>query len=134
MNSHIRIHQFLPFQRSPVSFRTRTLLQILFLLAVGLRCLFVFVTPLYIDEVSGSIHPLNDEYAHFKYTAYLSTNRSFPINTRIVNLNDPVAWIFQEFEYAQPPLAYVLNLPLIPFSNALIACRLLAVLLSSFTL
>ncbi len=129
-----RIQKFLPFQGQPVSPLTRTILQVLFICAIALRCFFVFQTPLFMDQASEVIRPFNDEYPHLKYSLYLKQNRDFPVNTRILDLRNPVVWIFNEFEYAQPPLYYVLNLPFVTFSNPIIATRLFSVVLSGVTL
>jgi 4-amino-4-deoxy-L-arabinose transferase-like glycosyltransferase len=114
-------------------FRVAVLL--ILLASLVLKIFFAFYTPLYIDDPKGKIHALNDEYAHFKYVRYLAIHHSLPVNTHIRSLEDPVAWIFQDFEYAQPPLYYLLNVPLMALgSRALVACRLFSIFLSTLTL
>jgi len=113
---------------------TRKALLIIFLAAVGIRVFYALETPQEINNVTGAIHPRKDEYSHFKYCLYLIEQKKLPVNSSIRNLDDPIAWILQEFEYAQPPLYYLLNVPFALLPNPLIACRLFSVLLSSLTL
>ena len=112
-----------------VSRATRRLLVFLFSIAVLMRIVFALVTPHYLDEAGGNLRPFNDEYPHLKYSLYLIEHHRFPINTQVRNLEDPVVWIFNEFEYAQPPLFYVLNIPFTLFPDAMLASRCFAVLL-----
>ena len=116
-----------------VSFRTRLLLAGIIASAVVLRVVFALITPEYMDEAFGRIRPFNDEYAHLKYVQYLIKYQRMPTNTKIVDLQDPVAWIFNEFEYTQPPLYYVLNIPFALLPKPMLFCRLFSVLLSSLT-
>lgn len=100
-----------------------------------IKLILALTTEIYVDEGGGTIfRPLNDEYAHFKYIQYLAEQHRLPINSHIYHINDSTAWIFQDFEYAQPPLYYLLNLPAIWTSNPVLAARILSILLGIATL
>src|SRR5262249_20283619 len=78
--------------------------------------------------------PLNDEYSHYKYVTFLIKEHRLPANQYIHSIRDPIAWIFQDFEYAQPPLYYILNVPFALLPNPIFACRLFSVVLGIGTL
>ncbi|HSE41167.1 MAG TPA: glycosyltransferase family 39 protein [Acidobacteriota bacterium] len=69
-----------------------------------------------------------------KYSIYLIEHKKLPVNHHITSLYDPVAWIFNEFEYAQPPLYYLINVPAALLPNPMLGSRLFSVFISSITL
>jgi 4-amino-4-deoxy-L-arabinose transferase-like glycosyltransferase len=117
-----------------LSKNTRILLIGFFLASLLIRLFFAFSIPHRFEPGKVKIQPFNDEYPHLKYSLYLIEHRQFPVNRHITSLYDPVAWIFSDFEYAQPPLFYLLNVPAALFPDPMLASRLFAVLLSSIIL
>jgi 4-amino-4-deoxy-L-arabinose transferase-like glycosyltransferase len=117
-----------------LSKNTRNLLIAFFLASLLIRLFFAFSVPHRFEPGKAKFQPFNDEYPHLKYSLYLIEHRRFPVNRHITSLYDPVAWIFSDFEYAQPPLFYLLNISAALFPDPMFASRLLAVLLSSITL
>jgi hypothetical protein len=76
--------------------------------SILLRLLFLVVTPLG-KEVSHKIEGLNDEPAHLNYVKYLAEHHNFPVQTESTRSTD--AFKHNVFEYYQPPLYYLLCVP-----------------------
>ena len=114
--------------------RTQTLLIAILLVSTAVKIFLAISLPIYLDEGGPRLWPLNDEWSHFKYITYLLEERRLPVNEHIYSISDPMAWIFQDFEYAQPPLYYLLNVPLALLPNPVLACRLFSIVMGIFTL
>jgi len=81
----------------------RSLLVVLLVIGVVGRMAYVFFTPIFYAP---------DEQSHFNYIKYVSENGSLPVLTK--GMGDPA----NEWEYHQPPLYYVLLVPVFQAANA----------------
>ncbi len=87
-------------RKSPLSFRR--LLAVMIAAGVGCRLIFSLGLPTFSAP---------DEEAHFKYVRYLSERHAFPVQTS--KTGDPT----NDNEYYQPPLYYLLQVPVYRLAN-----------------
>ncbi len=92
---------------------------------VALRLVLPFVLP-YGPTPHRALEGLNDEPAHVAYVRYLADHRSFPV---VARWDEAAPLATNDFEFHQPPLAYVLCAPFAWRWGRLgsrLACRLLS--------
>ena len=78
---------------------------IILAVAAAIRVFFILATPAtWVAETAG-LQAHNDEPSHINYVKYLVKNHSLPVQVHHVQEQD--ALIVNEFEYYQPPLAYI---------------------------
>jgi len=82
-------------------------LLVLLICSLALRFYFIFRVPVSWNPSSTTIQAFNDEPAHVNYVQYLRENRSLPLQKQ--HAQEKNAFITNQFEYYQPPLAYVLT-------------------------
>jgi 4-amino-4-deoxy-L-arabinose transferase-like glycosyltransferase len=101
--------------------------------AIAIRLLFVFAVP-FGPVVRGVLQGLNDEPAHLNYVRAIAERHTFPIQTR--HSAEPGAFERGDFEYYQPPLAYLIDAVVCAMAGdrALIACRLVSFLFGLLSL
>lgn len=87
----------------------RTFPAVALLVALFLRLFLAFATPTAFESRSRGISWYNDELAHIHYVEFVARHREFPIQTNSVQV--PGAFARGDFEYYQPPLAYVALAP-----------------------
>jgi 4-amino-4-deoxy-L-arabinose transferase-like glycosyltransferase len=75
-----------------------------------LRLVLAVATPLFPAGQAAPVPSFNDEAAHLRYIDYLARNSRLPVQT--MSSQDPEAFVKNEFEYYQPPLYYLLCVPL----------------------
>ncbi|MBN1780952.1 hypothetical protein JW948_07510 [bacterium] len=115
--------------------------KLIILLAISLilRVFLVFRTPVSWNPESHGLQAFSDEASHVNYVRYLIQNRSLPVQMH--HVQEPDAFVRNEFEYNQPPLAYIFTavaasaFRISPDGNALLYfCRCFACLLGLITL
>jgi hypothetical protein len=79
------------------------------LVALALRVFLAFDVPTRFESRSGGISWYNDERAHLNCVRHLALEGSFPVQTNSVTV--PGAFARGDFEYYQPPLAYIAMVP-----------------------
>ena len=79
------------------------------LVALALRAFLAFEVPTRFEARSGGISWYNDERAHLNYVRHFALEGSFPVQTNSVTV--PGAFARGDFEYYQPPLAYMALAP-----------------------
>ena len=82
---------------------TRSLFSVVLVAGLVVRLAYVFFTPIFYAP---------DEQSHFNYIKHLAENKSFPIQTS--KLGDAS----NDWEYNQPPLYYLVSLPIFSAANA----------------
>ena len=82
---------------------TRSLLTVVLVAGLAVRLAYVFFTPIFYAP---------DEQSHVNYIKHLAENKSFPIQTS--KLGDAS----NDWEYNQPPLYYLVSLPIFSVANA----------------
>jgi 4-amino-4-deoxy-L-arabinose transferase-like glycosyltransferase len=104
--------------------------RIAFIAALGtalvVRVAFVVALP-FGQSVSHHLEGLNDEPAHMAYARYLAEHRAFPVQGH--HAAEPGAFARADFEYYQPPLYYLLCMPLVGSTDThtgLVLCRTLS--------
>ena len=122
------------FPETVLSGKTRNILLAILIASTVIKLFFAYSVPIYVDQRGGEFRPLNDEYSHYKYITFLIKEHRLPVNKYLYTFENPIAWIFQDFEYAQPPLYYVLSVPFALLPNPIFACRIFSVLLGIATL
>ncbi|MBI3539095.1 MAG: hypothetical protein HY076_02335, partial [Candidatus Eisenbacteria bacterium] len=101
--------------------------------AIAIRLVLVFLTP-YGHLVRNRLEGLNDEPAHMNYIRALATTHRFPVQTH--HAAEPGAFDRADFEYYQPPLAHLIDVPVvwIAGTHAILACRLVSFVFGLLTL
>lgn len=79
------------------------------LVALLLRVFLACATPTGFEARSRGLSWYNDERAHINYVRHLALHRSFPVQTNSVQV--PGSYARGDFEYYQPPLAYIAMVP-----------------------
>ena len=105
------------------------------IIGVCLRLFLAFYLPLDDNEPKHGVYGFNDEPSHLAYVRYLLERRELPVQEH--DLQNPRAFSFDDFEYYQPPLAYVCMVPFywvgsVVWGNPKAGTRLLSVLGSLF--
>ncbi|MBN2102442.1 glycosyltransferase family 39 protein [bacterium] len=80
-------------------------LLVLVICSLVLRFIFILRTPITWDPSSTEVQAFNDEPAHVNYVRYLMEKGSLPVQKHHAQEKD--AFIINQFEYYQPPLAYI---------------------------
>ncbi len=99
----------MPMKRN---FPLATVLLVALLLRIFLAC----ATPTGFEAHSRGLSWYNDEWAHINYVRHLAVHRDFPVQTNSVKI--PGAFARGDFEYYQPPLAYIALSPAWMFGEA----------------
>lgn len=103
-----------------------------------LRTFLACEVPTGFESVHRGLSWYNDEKAHLNYVTHLATKRAFPVQTKSVK--DSGAFARGDFEYYQPPLAYLVQAPAWLAGEAFrpgtgwLAARLLEVFVAFLTL
>lgn len=113
---------------------SRNLLLLIVVASTLLKLCLALNTGIYVDQKTGLFRPLNDEYSHYKFVSFLIREHRLPVNEHVREIRDPEAWIFQDFEYAQPPLYYAASVPFALLPDPVFWCRLFSILLGTLTL
>lgn len=116
------------------SIESRKILLLIVFCSTLLKLYLALNTGLYVDLKSGLYRPLNDEYSHFKYISFLIREHKLPVNEHVWPIQDREAWIFQDFEYAQPPLYYLTSIPFALLGDPVLYCRIFCIFLGVATL
>jgi hypothetical protein len=99
------------------------------LFAFLLRALLAFAVPTGYQARSGGLQWYNDERAHANYVRFLADSGRFPVQTHSVQTGQ--AFARGDFEYYQPPLSYLVQVPAWKLGEAVrpgmgwLFCRLL---------
>src|SRR5262245_56255234 len=112
----------------------RAVFAIALTVAVAIRLFFVFAVP-FGHAVRNHLEGLNDEPAHMNYVRALANQRTFPVQPH--HAFEPGAFDRYDFEYYQPPLIYLLNVPVYLLAgdrHALIPLRLVSFVLGLLSL